>query len=633
MDKDDSNDLITGNVNQYYKNEKEKEFRDDLEKYGFQITDPDRNHQFIIEKKNHRDVFQRITTRSTGELFFLNLLGLKYEINNVLITKPNIMMFDEPDKSWDPDYIRAFLNIIYEDFFKKNNIQIILTTHRTDTIKQASTFHDTSIGFFSITNGKLLDQKQIIQCHPLLVTFRLTKDRELVSLKTKVYVESLNDCYFYSSYYESFYNLCQRLRNNGEKEILNHRVLSRRFQLQFFSCALSKSGGGGCSAVLDAVKRDLNSIDYDACATSNFIPSKLKKPFGLIDLDFAEDPNRSNPSNTNRVKSEKLSDRISILERHSLENFSFDPLLLLFNHQSHIQEFIEKLPENNFTQICLECFKTSLSDFMKLPKPKIFDSFFEAVLKNAFEIDLDKNKSIHQVYHFLREKESALINRNEFPQCMTTKSCSINKLDKMLLLYSEIKSSKVDKIDESNRYKKLISIKKKISYAILDENGLPEIINFDYPIVFLYLKGHTIVENFFQMLFDCFSKDETREQKADRKLFEDKIYASRISNLNLIPVDLLNSFFLLNEWNIKQANSFLKKPKKLNFCKKFKKIENSIRMEIDEQEVLTNSQPTTSVDSQPTTSIDSQQIINENNRFSENSKLSRSKVERKIYIY
>ena len=86
-------------------------------------------------------------------------------------------------------------------------------------------------------------------------------------------------------------------------------------------------------------------------------------------------------------------------------------------------------------------------------------------------------------------------------------------------------------------------------------------------------------------------------------------------------MDLLNSFFLLNEWNIKQANSFLKKPKKLNFCKKFKKIENSIRMEIDEQEVLTNSQPTTSVDSQ--------QIINENNRFSENSKLSRSKVERK----
>jgi hypothetical protein len=199
IDKDKSNDLITAYVNQYYKNEKEKEFYDDLEKYGFRITGPDRNHQFIIEKKNHRDVFQRITTRSTGELFFLNLLGLKYEINNVLITKPNIMMFDEPDKSWDPDYIRAFLNIIYEDFFKKNNIQIILTTHRTDTIKQASTIDDTSIGFFSITNGKLLDQKQIIQCHPLLITFRLTKDRELVSLKTKVYVESLNDCYFYSN--------------------------------------------------------------------------------------------------------------------------------------------------------------------------------------------------------------------------------------------------------------------------------------------------------------------------------------------------------------------------------------------------------------------------------------------------
>jgi len=73
MDKDKSNDLITGCVNQYYKNEKEKEFYDDLKKYGFRITDPDRNHQFIIEKKNHRDNFQRITTRSTGEVFLLNL--------------------------------------------------------------------------------------------------------------------------------------------------------------------------------------------------------------------------------------------------------------------------------------------------------------------------------------------------------------------------------------------------------------------------------------------------------------------------------------------------------------------------------------------------------------------------------
>ena len=57
---------------------------------------------------------------------------------------------------------------------------------------------DENIGMFSMKNTCILDKTKIIRSHPLLVTFRITKDRELINVKTKVYVESLNDYYFKS---------------------------------------------------------------------------------------------------------------------------------------------------------------------------------------------------------------------------------------------------------------------------------------------------------------------------------------------------------------------------------------------------------------------------------------------------
>ena len=478
-------------------------------------------------------------------------------------------------------------------------------------------------------NEKLVAQTQIVRCHPLLVAFRLTKDRDLINIKTKVYVESLDDFYFYSSYYESFCNLCQSLRNNGEKNIFRHKVMSRRYQLQFCSCALDKKSDGGCSVVLPIIKRDLNSIDNGACATSNLIPSEIKKPFALIDLDFPEDPNKKNPSNVKVVKKENLNDRFSILERHSLENHAFDPLLLLFNHQARILEFINKCPEssNNFKKICNDCFKISRSKFLeKISNHYSFDLFFENILKSVFENDRDKNKSIHQIYHFLRKKVKAFSDETSFPEFEIVKSCDLDKLDNMLLHYTKIKSSEVNKIDESNRYKILLSIKKEISYVLtkLDANRRSKSINFDYPLVFLYLRGKTIANNFFSLYFSDDEKitaDEKNKLKENIRLFKETIYGSGISDLNLIPGDLLNCFFRLNEWNVKQANSILKDSKVLNVNKKFKSSEDQIAMEIDEQEVL--------IHSKTATSAESQSITNESNGFSTNSKLSSLRTERK----
>lgn len=57
---------------------------------------------------------------------------------------------------------------------------------------------------------------------------------------------------------------------------------------------------------------------------SSLIPSKLSISFGLIDLDNSND-------NYIKIKKENLSDRICILNRHSIENFLYDPFILVLN--------------------------------------------------------------------------------------------------------------------------------------------------------------------------------------------------------------------------------------------------------------------------------------------------------------
>ena len=511
-------------------------------------------------------------------MFILNLLAFKYEINSLAINKPNVMLFDEPDKSWDPDYIRLFFKIIYEDFYKKNNIQIILTTHRTDTIKLASIYNDPSIGIFSLKKTGVVNKIQILPCHPLLATFRLTNDRELINVKSKVYVESLKDSYFYNKYYEFVCKICQELRNSRKKSILNNRLMSRRYQLEFFSCSINKNSGGGCDKVIESIKRDKNSIEYGSCITSNLIPSKLKAPFALLDLDYKNHLSKSSISITQKVKKENLEGEIVILKRHSLENFSFDPLLLLFNHKALVNDLIEKCPKSSFKNICKNCFKTSPLEFFDLKKSKkTFDVYFEFILKNVMESDTNNSQHIQQVYNILCS-ENFLTSEAEFP-IEGTKKSKLDFLDTVL--------RNQGKTINNNRYNVLINIKKNIHYFSneLDKSGLPKVIKFDYPVIFLYLKGHTIVNNFIKLLY--YGKVE-KDIQSVTQAFEDSIYNSNVSNLNLMPMDLLESFDDLNKRNVKKGNTIIKSVADVNYiCEinSHKQIAQNNMMEIDQDKL------------------------------------------------
>jgi len=549
--------LNTNNVNELF---------GDLEKNGFRIIEED--NDFHIEKKTYRGVYERITTRSTGEIYILHLFALKYDINNMRAKKPNIIIFDEPDKSWDPDYIRIFLDIIFA-FHLKNNIQIILTTHKIDTVKLAGIHYSNDISVYSIRNKGVTNQKQVIKCHPLLATFRLTSDRELINVKTRVYVEALTDSFFYSNYYQSLCNLCQVLRGSITKKILNNRLMSRRFQMQFFSCANNKSGGGGgCDQMIYAVQRDKNTVNEENNELK-FLPSKLSISFGLIDLDNSND-------NFKKINKENLLDRICILNRHSLENFLYDPFILFFNQtrdQKRIN-LIKKCENSDFKEICCNIFNIPVSELGKLSiiNSDLFDSYFKSLLQYLLETSKDKNKNSFKIYNLLREKVDCLKDCAKFEN---TKSLKPKDFDEMLKHYYKTKKN-IDLVDVncSNRVDLLLGIRNKIIYVSSNAiNFDVETIEYNYPIVFLYFHGHTVEETFIQLL---------NMKNEDKKHLDQTFFNSNIYDIKLMPQDLLKTYFKLNEWVVDQANEIIKNKPKISAIK-FSNLIN--QMEVDEIQV------------------------------------------------
>ena len=69
---------------------------------------------------------------SSGEKFMISLLLLQFDFDRRAAR--NIILLDEPDRYLDQKLIETLFKIVYEEFCQKHDIQIIMTTHRSDTI-------------------------------------------------------------------------------------------------------------------------------------------------------------------------------------------------------------------------------------------------------------------------------------------------------------------------------------------------------------------------------------------------------------------------------------------------------------------------------------------------------------------
>lgn len=165
------------------------------------------NEKVILEKKMSGSSWVRIERPSSGELYFLNMVAMVYENCDQHFLKTDIIILDEPDRHLEPKLIEKFFKLIYDLFVQKENIQVIMTTHRPDTIALAPA------DSIYIIDQDADNRTSVKRCHKLQALFRLTYNlRGITNFKTRVYVEAITDYRFYEGIYNVLFQYSSYLR-------------------------------------------------------------------------------------------------------------------------------------------------------------------------------------------------------------------------------------------------------------------------------------------------------------------------------------------------------------------------------------------------------------------------------------
>jgi len=504
-------------------------------KYRLIYKDSKYSNEIIKIKVGDREL--PVSSLSSGERTVLSILTWQFAVNGLSNTgkeedkqlnkKIKIMLFDELDAHLDPELCRLFYKIVYEEFVQQQNIQVIMTTHRMDTLALAP---DDSIFTIKSIDG----YPEIIKVPKLRAMFRMAGNiRDLVDYHQKVYAESVDDARFYEGVYSSLKALSDKVRERRKLEDSNDyywyinegkaetpfRLLSNRYQISFYSVSEKKEhgskGDGGCKKIQQFVNTDMNAYENLFKGEAINITSaeertnvevasthwrKTRKilndralytTFGIIDNDYGSNLYLSKEKNYVVPK-----------QRHSIENFIFDPIVFcsvlteeeirLVISDSHIKKNADLM--SDFIGVCLgikgclELIKENKYNLKELQSHlnKFFKVVMETVYNNAIKNSEIKAKS----------KEI----------CGNIK----RKLD----------SNQIISDNEVNN----------ITY-ILDEDT-----NFtvNYPNELLELRGHDIGEQFFR---------KNNEYKPVN------IIANRIfyKGLSIIPLDLAEVMFELNK--------------------------------------------------------------------------------------
>ena len=99
-----------------------------MAQFEFRVSETEYRSIAINLYKNE----QKVTGLSSGETFMIGLVSLQFDFEKRATR--NIIILDEPDRHLDPKLIEQFYKIVYNEFCIKNNIQVIMSTHRHDTI-------------------------------------------------------------------------------------------------------------------------------------------------------------------------------------------------------------------------------------------------------------------------------------------------------------------------------------------------------------------------------------------------------------------------------------------------------------------------------------------------------------------
>lgn len=234
---------------------------------------------------------------SSGERIILSLGFLEYYATR-MNQSPSIMILDEIDAHLHPALIPNLYRVINDILIKEFNTKVIMTTHNPSTIALAPKNEDCIVYKMS-NNGKTQLIKDTSKNHFESINL-LTEGLVTVNEKTKyVFVEDEDDVEFYTNF-----NKVNNISNN-----LIFIPASNRTKKENGKTEVNQDGGK--EAVNNLVKR------FEA----------LSGIFeGLIDKDSGND---------------KYTSDLKLINRYSLENYYFDPLVLF----CFLNSFNTKTPE------------------------------------------------------------------------------------------------------------------------------------------------------------------------------------------------------------------------------------------------------------------------------------------------
>jgi len=213
---------------------------------------------------------------SSGEKVITSLALSLYN-SKLDIEFPKVLLMDEPDAHLHPALTKQFFDVILNVFIAEKGIKILMSTHSPSTVALAP---EESLFIMNKTDPRIVKASKDTAISVLTAgvpTLSINYEN-----RRQVFVESKHDVYIYEKLYEKL----------GDK-------LIPEISLNFISSGVG--GRGNC----DQVKEVVNSL----AKYGN------RSIYGIIDWDSKNDGN----------------DYVRVLgknNRHSIENYIFDPLLV-----------------------------------------------------------------------------------------------------------------------------------------------------------------------------------------------------------------------------------------------------------------------------------------------------------------
>lgn len=567
-----------------------KEFLESFAEFRYKVSF---NGDNIIELKRPDGTSVDNFGLSSGEKVILSVLSWKYSQNNVFNDtqrkKANLIILDEPDKHLDPKLCKLFMKIILEAFVNQN-IQVIMTTHKLDTIALIPSDQKCKIYTLKQNNNIV----EIKETHKLLAMSRLTGNlREFTNFHIKVHVEAPDDMQFYDGIHKVLLHYCEEMRQINVGKVIsqelssmasrywgalqeeniyqwNNRLLSKRYQPSFAATSANddESGGGksGIKSILprELIMRQKQSSFYKQKENPiDLIDPIVESPFAIMDGDY-DGVNKDNID-----KDPQLKGRIVFLSRHSLENYLFDPWIVFSLISKEKLDFF--FESSDFINICKNCIEyihriknekptddlnTPLYDYLLFIIDALLNNL--EVLKHSLtstirickiisklegeELFNAMTSSFVAVPKYLFKNFGIALNVQESEwrsyQKYRSKIDQGSKIDYLSLIVNTYKSYTSLTGDLSTRdiAKDIIKNYKEI-FVIYDPLKQP--LKFEYPTIFLRLRGH----DFEDIILKILSQGKIVEGQNFKDYLLNKLYT--VSSL-CIPLDLANVFFELN---------------------------------------------------------------------------------------